>query len=265
MIVVNFDLWRGYRFGNKLLGVNNLIQISNVFKQDYFFTKFDGLDIFDIITQTKDYDSQSCEILDITKLIENKESLTLDNDKYYTFNPCLFEFFYDFSDLSTFDIFKVKKPYVSDKTKVAVHFRGTDFFEWDSNCILSHEYYINSIKYVLEESNNTSIYLFTDDNNLQSLNLTKDWLTTQKINYNLGSISNYMDDFISISLSDYVISSPSTFCITASFCGKKNKKIIHSKDFIEGYKLKSNYYRDVFWKKLYYNSDNTDYKIYKLI
>jgi len=74
-----------------------------------------------------------------------------------------------------------------------------------------------------------------------------------------------MDDFISISLSDYVISSPSTFCITASFCGKKNKKIIHSKDFIERYNLKSNYYRDVFWKKLYYNSDNTDYKIYKLI
>lgn len=265
MIVVDFNQWKGYRFGNKLLGVNNIIQISSMFKQDYFFTKFEGLEIFDITTQTKNYNNEPCEILDLSILLKDKKNCVLDNEKFYTFNPNLFEYFYEFSNLSTFNIFKLKSQEMKNDPKVAVHFRGTDFFQWDKNCVLNYDYYLDSLIFVLNESNNVSIHLFTDDMNLPSFKKTTEWLISQKINYNLGNISNYLDDFILISSSDYVISSPSTFCITASICGKKNKKIIHSKDFIEGYKLKSDYFRDVFWKNLYYNTENNDYKIYKLI
>ena len=72
-------------------------------------------------------------------------------------------------------------------------------------------------------------------------------------------------DFFNLSQCDYIISSPSTFCITAAMCGRKNKKIIHSKEWVVDYKLKTDYFRDIFWKTLHNTGGDEDYKLYKLI
>jgi hypothetical protein len=84
------------------------------------------------------------------------------------------------------------------------------------------------------------------------------------IDYKLGTISNFKEDFILMSSCDYIVSTPSTFCIVASICGKKNKKIIQNKDWVIGYKGESDYFRDIFWKNVGNNKDN-NYEIYKLI
>ena len=68
MIITNFDRWTGYQFGNKLLGVNNLLQISHFYKQDYYFNYFNGLELFDINTETKKYNAEPYEILNLTGL-----------------------------------------------------------------------------------------------------------------------------------------------------------------------------------------------------
>ena len=58
---------------------------------------------------------------------------------------------------------------------------------------------------------------------------------------------------------DYIISSPSTFCICAGFMGK-HKKIIHSENWVKDRVNKV----DKFWYDLY-NGGNEDYSLYKLI
>ena len=58
---------------------------------------------------------------------------------------------------------------------------------------------------------------------------------------------------------DYIISSPSTFCICAGFVGRQ-KKIIHSKKWLEN-RIKVG---DKFWVDLY-NGGNEDYSIWRLV
>ena len=76
---------------------------------------------------------------------------------------------------------------------------------------------------------------------------------------NTSNRSNYINDFSTMTESDYLISSPSTFAISAGFIGKK-KKIIHSQEWVE-YRVEA---ADKFWCDLY-TGGNEDYKLWKLI
>ena len=58
---------------------------------------------------------------------------------------------------------------------------------------------------------------------------------------------------------DLIISSPSTFCITAGFI-TKDKKIIHSKKWIDN-RVEA---EDTFWFDLVENN-NSNYKIWKTV
>lgn len=266
MIITNFDSWVGYQFGNKLLGLNNLIQISNYYKQDYWFNDFAGLDIFNIEKKTKEYVNQPYELIDTNILLNKKDSLIFDNNNVYYLQPCLFEFFHQFNEISTFDIFKFSEPFEKKNKMVAVHFRGTDFHVWDKNAILPFEYYKKSIDYVIEEINDTFVFiLFTDDLNLDSFKKTIDYLKNLNIPFEFGSSNDFKADFKKIAYCDYVISTPSTFCITASLCGFRNKKIIHSKQWVIDYKKNSKYFRDVFWQNLLDKRKTNDYVIHTLI
>jgi len=258
MIITDFNKWDG-QFGNKLLGLNNLIQISHYYKQDYKFKPFNGLEIFDL--KISEYYNGPYEILNI-----NKDNVLLDNNKTYYLLPCLFEVFHEFSQIPTYDIFKIKDPINHLKTVVGIHYRGTDFKLWDDKCILPFEYYKNSIDFTIKDIEDDFIFmLFTDDESLESFKNSIDYIKSLGKEYQLGRINDYLYDFKAMSECDYIISSPSTFCITATFCGKKNKKIIHSYDFLIDYKNNTDYFRDIFWKKiLNFNQDST-YNIYKLI
>jgi hypothetical protein len=266
MISIDFNTWNGYQFGNKLLGLNNLIQISFYYEQEYSFNNFKGLDLFKIDNQKSDSIIHG-EILTSDFLIKNKDNITLDKEKNYILEPCLLELFNVYDSVSTFDIFKLKLDNIQEnKVFVGIHFRGTDFKLWDEKAILSFEYYKNSIDFVINEIKNDFIFmLFTDDSDLISYNQTIDYLNKNNIDYKFGNINNFNEDFYMLSQCDYIISTPSTFCITAAFCGKKNKKIIHSYEFVVDYKNNSDYFRDKFWKYLTSTNNHKDYKLYKLI
>lgn len=267
MIITNFDRWNGYKFGNKLLGVNNLIQISDYYKQDYHFNYFDGLDMFDINFETKKYNGERYENLNLDELFNKKnDEIVLDNNKIYYLQPCLVEFFHKYNAISTFDIFKLKKNIESDKKLIGIHFRGTDFNLWDEKSILPFEYYRDSIDFILNDIDSEfDIILFSDDYKLNSYNRVVEYLKELNIEYKLGSINDFKEDFILMSSCDYIVSTPSTYCITASICGKKNKKIIQNKEWVVEYRGNTDYFRDIFWKNIADNNDNNNYKIYKLI
>tara|TARA_R110001592_G_scaffold124602_1_gene333674 strand:+ start:1105 stop:1941 length:837 start_codon:yes stop_codon:yes gene_type:complete len=278
MIIADTGGWAGAGFGNRLLLLNNVLQLSHFSGHQVYFTNFTGLDIF---KQIKGMVPQLPEMtihhtLTPQELLDTpKEDLKLQpNLNYKLENATLFELFFKFSDLSTFDLFSQIKPNItSDKINVGVHFRGRDFKIWDPKCLLDESYYINAIKFVIEEvKENFELTLYYDDIRLDSFKSVVKWLDDSKIGYSRGEITDRFNpsnwgqgDFFGLSQCDYIISSPSTFCVTAAMCGKKNKKIVHSKDFIVGYKLNTDYFRDIFWKTLYQTGGNNDYKLYKLI
>ena len=170
---------------------------------------------------------------------------------------CLGEKFYSYNGISTRDVFKLKeKPTVSEPT-CAIHFRGTDFHQWNINAVLGFDYYYDSIEEVKESVD--SFALFTDDPNLPSFTMVKEHLSSQGINFTEGGWENYINDFSFMSECDYIISSPSTFCICAGFIGKK-KKIIHSKKWVEDQASQN----DKFWVDLL-NGGNEDYSAWRLV
>jgi hypothetical protein len=94
----------------------------------------------------------------------------------------------------------------------------------------------------------------------------------------LGNDSDYLGDFATLSECDVLISSSSTFVVCAGFIGKEDKKIIHSKDWINKNLNHEHWHKtprpqnireqqisfDNFWVDLY-NGGNEFYKSWRLV
>jgi hypothetical protein len=234
--MISIRHWPNFGFGNRLLYYNNLRQLAQVNNEPWACVRWDGCHHFDgDMLNSIDSESQN-------------------------FPPCLGEKFFQVDSLSTRDIFKLKsKPDVPPNT-CAVHFRGTDFHHWNPKSILNVDYYLKSIDMVKDGV--SQFILFTDDVNLNSFNVIKSKLDGEGISFNCGdntsNRSSFISDFSLMSECDYIISSPSTFCICAGFVGK-DKKIIHSADWISDRVDKD----DKFWVDLN-NGGNYNYKLWKM-
>ena len=141
----------------------------------------------------------------------------------------------------------VTKIFENRHNQVGIHFRGTDFFQWNPKSILDSDYYLDSIKLCLDSFNELEFVLFTDDHNLESFKNISSFLKSNNINHRMGLsqiTGNFLDDFIDLASSDIIVSSPSTFAISAGMIG--NSRIIHSKKWIE-HRISEN---DKFWVDL---------------
>ena len=137
---------------------------------------------------------------------------------------------------------------------VAMHFRGTDFAEWNPIACLAAEYYIRAAEYCVKKYGDRRIIfsLFTDDLTIESYRRTIDYLKENDYFFNEGNPQrNLGEECYNISISDIVVSSPSTFAITASMLGKK-KTIIHSKEWCD-YSIKRN---DTVWVEMLKNKSD---------
>jgi hypothetical protein len=254
--MVLIDKYTG-RFGNRILQYYNLIQLSTFLNVEFSSVKWEGSEYF---KNTGGYKKSNRKKIIFN--IDMKDDYLLDISKEYdiVMKNIMGDLFYRYKHLSTFDVFKlnVNSSLDFDGKKVAIHFRGTDFRVWSNGKgILSLDYYINSIELLSKIENNIKFYLFTDDKNMNNYKDVIKYLSNNKMNFSLSN-DNYIQDFANISNCDYVISTPSTFAICASFMGKKNKKIVHSTKWLEYSK------DDIFWDKLL-NGGNEDYKLWKKI
>lgn len=237
------------RFGNQLIYYNNLVQVANYFDLDYSAPRFNHDDIFAFEKKTN-IPNSSIDIVSDSLLNKNHKF-----KNHVHLKPCLGDLFYVYDDLNTYEIFRFKDE-CEENNLTAVHFRGTDFHEWNPKSILPTSYYIDSIEYIKDGN----FKLFTDDIELKSFKETCNYLDSNKIPYSLGNINNMESDFMTMSYADAIISSPSTFAITAGFCGKPNKKIIHSKGWVD-YQCNL---EDKFWMG-FNQGGNKNYRKYKLI
>jgi len=226
-------------FGNRVIFYYNLRQEAKMRNKDFFCIPWEGHQFFQ----------------------GNLLGKFPPKEQYERFNFCLGERFFDESGLSSRKVFQLKnKPSVPPKT-CAIHFRGTDFHSWNPDSILKKDYYLESIS---EFSNSVENYiLFTDDHNLESYKKVVEYLSSKGSSVFYGQNTHdrrhYISDFSIMSECDYLISSPSTYCLSSGFIGKE-KKIIHSKEWVLNRVEKS----DMFWVNLY-NGGNEDYKLWKLI
>jgi hypothetical protein len=252
------------QMGNQLFHYNNLVQLSHIFKQKSLSLSFENNHLFNLNNLSNKTNQIKINEILTSDILLNGDFL-IDDNKNYLIDVSLYELFYKFNEISTFDIFKLNVDLTFEsKKQISIHFRGTDYKDWDQKSQLDTDYYVNSIDYITKQINDEHFFsIYTDDFSLESYKETLKYLTNNNKEVRLGNKQNVCQDFIELSNSDYVISSPSTFCISASFCGKKNKKIIQSNEWMK-YKIESDYFRDIFWKQLN-NGGNDDYKLWSLI
>ena len=183
--------------------------------------------------------------------------------------PCMGELFHIYTDTDPNQFLELQDQYKTelkqDKTNIGVHFRGTDFHEWNIKACLPFTYYRDAIN--LFDNNTTKFILFTDDVMYSSFWETKKFLQENNYDYDyeLGMSTNsdmrqegksFIYDFSQMTNCDGIISTPSTFSIWAGILGKKDKRIIHSKEWLD-YKEEE---KDPFWMNMR-NNVNKYYQI----
>ncbi len=171
--------------------------------------------------------------------------------------PLLGDPYINFTFYPPRNFFKIKSRYKKTpswrtqyKNIIGIHFRGSDFYQWDKSAIFPFKYYDDSLKYILEKTyihKDTALVLFTDDNKLptyQAVQNKYSWLPIF-----LGNTQEVpIYDFYAMSLCDALISTPSTFSIWSGILGK-NIKIIHNKEWAS--KQADN---SLFWSKVVDNA-----------
>lgn len=147
------------------------------------------------------------------------------------------------------------------------------------------EYIINAITHCLNKFKNPYFIIFAASNpdhftrtigaektrtasNFKMYDDLIEYLNNQKINYELSitqqeKTKSYVYDLAQMSECDVIISSPSTFCFSASNMGKKDKYIIYFEKFIKDL-IRLGERGDIVWKELY-EGGNQYYNVNKFI
>jgi len=249
------------RFGNRLFAIHFLFQLKEKHNTDVFIGGFNEE------VKYFDFEGVSRFKYSFPKIISKKNLDLLESNpsrNYLLRPPFLGEYFHEtLIDINKY--VKIKESFNNSrldesKYNVAIHYRGTDFHQWNSRSILSSEYYINSVQEALLVNSDANFILYTDDYELDSYVETLKYLKEKDIKYMLGRKEDpLMNDFQEMSKCNMIISSPSTFCIWAGILGPE-KKIIHSKEWMN-YRIEN---EDEFWKNLDSKKSIT-YNLYKKI
>ena len=284
MIRIN-NITRG-RFGNRILQYNSLMQIARLSDTEASCSKWEGQDFFKDLVVEKSSTNQQFPLS--WKDVLNSDIISLPKDRdFYIDDPayCLHNVFYKITRSDPREFLKIKdvhrKNLSQEKVNVGVHFRGTDILGADGNHgreIHYPKYYADSIELVEGDCENTHYYLCTDDLAFDSFIETVQFLKDKNLNFSFGNDLDYFGDFVTLSECDILISSSSTFVVSAGFIGKEDKKIIHSKDWINKNLNHEHWHEtpdpqsvreqqislDNFWVDLY-NGGNEFYNVWRFV
>lgn len=236
------------RFGNKILQYNSLIQLSKIhnvscsFVQNNEITQF-FKNVVPFIPSKKPIKLLTC------KMILEDEDLDFENYEYSIDDPasCLHNVFYKVTKSDPRNFLELKEQYKiilpENIVNIGIHIRGGDIISNDGNNgreIHKVEYYKDSIEFVLKnycKNKEYKFYICTDDTTFDTFLKTYNYLKENNICFQhsrqIGNANDYMIDWSLLSSCDILINSSSTFCLTSGFLEKKNKKIFHSKEWID--------------------------------
>lgn len=299
------------QLGNHILILNNLIQLSEFLKihiqfKSKYISKFFQLYLnrYKDAGEFKHY-SILLNSRQLVKIFDNEPCITkqelIDYSKkghIVVVQPFLGELFFRYNFVDPNQFIKLKPQYSVDDymnpnvINIGIHIR--DMGSWNKRhegvSDLKPEYYINAIRYCIDNQDNLNkskniaedkqllfILIGATSNKQSSLGekcdvshyppyiKTEKYLKMNNHSFEYGittmnPVKEYIFDWAQLSECDVIISSAGTFAITAGILGKPNKKIIHNKEWVE---YAANKY-DTFWKDLY-DGGNPYYKCWKLI
>ena len=170
--------------------------------------------------------------------------------------PFLGDTFFDYSLVAPSNFIRLRERFLTNPgwrrdhpIVIGVHFRGGDFFNWNPRAVLSAEYYVNAIRLALRDAGErrVAIALFADDAALESYRIVRSEFSDLCIDPSAGcqAVSPEIADFHGLAVCDYIVSSPSTFCIWAGILSE-GARIIHSDEWMESQAREN----DRFWKQL---------------
>lgn len=255
------------RFGNKVLYYLNLRGLAQLCQTDWYCQQWEGSSIFNNKNYNTEFLNKSIVItreefkkITIKEIIEYSKSFNI-----LLRPPILGSVFFSIFENNKSLIGNVLRENIITKNHVGVHFRGTDFKSWNPKSILPIDYYISAIEFIEEHCGHQEEYILcTDDHSLKSLKGVIKYLHDKKIKWSYGpnskpNISNgFLSDYSILKSSKFIISSPSTFSITAGILS--NAKIIHNENWVN----ERSSLNDKFWKDLNENKFET-YNIFKKI
>jgi hypothetical protein len=287
---IRIDEFTRGRFGNRILQYNNMMQLAHKYGLQTSCVSWEGNQIFeDLVVETP---SDKKRIYVGLNEILSSEDLQESSEHDYVIdvkglNCPIHNSFYHLTKKDPRNFFKInnkyKKALSPDVVHVGIHFRGTDKHRVsEGREIHSSLYYRKAIKAVLEDYDKTKsikFYIGTDDRMFNNYVDTISYLKSEGLDYDIGS-DNQFEDFSVLSECDYLIGSSSTFVVCTGFMGKKNKKIIHSDEWLQKSVKhepwhprrgpdnddvrKWQFTFDNFWVDLY-NGGNEFYKMWKVI
>lgn len=248
------------RFGNKLLYYNTLRQIADYLNTEWYCDPFQGSEYFiDLIKPSPVSHNEylnspdknkrtNFEKYNVTYLLPqtllpiSKEQFKEATTKYLkstmVLTPCDYHLFFKFDNLSTFDIFRFKEPFISNQKHIGIHIRSNEFYRFYTKRFnlkypsLEFDYYKKAIEKTQDK--NARCCVFTDNPNSEVYQSVLNLLAQMNLTVEVGDSSSYINDFKRLANCHTVISTLSTFCLAASIMGRENKTIIQSKEFIEG-------------------------------
>jgi hypothetical protein len=216
------------------------------------------------------------------RLLHEKVDFVIDDPAYLLHNT-----FFHLTHIAPRDIFVFKDEHVpvfpAGTTSVGIHTRGGDIRGADGNNgreIHSSQYYKDAIDLIQATHKNIIYYVCTDDYTFPSYIDTIKYLSLNGLSFKRGDIGNQFKDFSILSACDIIIASSSTFAVCAGFVGKKDKKIIHSFEWLHKNFGGAHYWKwgnyteqypeaywrayDNFWIDLY-KGENEYYSVWKFV
>lgn len=134
---------------------------------------------------------------------------------------------------------------------VVLHLRGTDFVDWKPGAILGEEYYREALDWLDQHGYSDSpVRICTEDVEHHALPGLRDLLDRSGRLVATQCTSPFECDYAAIIQAERVVSSPSTFAITASLLG--GSSAIHSRKWVDS-RIEAG---EVFWTKIRNNTLN---------
>ena len=142
-----------------------------------------------------------------------------------------------------------KKHAEGEQAPIVLHLRGTDFADWKPNAVLGEGFYRDSLSWLDSQGYSDSpVRICTEDNDHPALASLKRFLRRKHRLVDISCESPFDCDYASLIAAQHVVSSPSTYAITACLLGSAS--VIHNYHWVDS-RIREG---DLFWQKVRENS-----------
>ncbi len=121
---------------------------------------------------------------------------------------------------------------LATRSVVAIHFRGTDFSQWNRAALMPPSYYVDAVDEIADLEGPSLVRICTDDPSHGTVVALRQHFSSRKqLAPDVLCLQPFECDFATLAGARFLISSPSTFAIVAGLLG--TPQIVHNRKWVE--------------------------------